>query len=88
MSYSRPQREKVPLAAVWRTGYRGKGTSEAATAAVPASDGSGGRDEGWKWWNSGGSLKVGWTGFAEGGCEECERKESKMTPTKSWGLSC
>lgn len=71
MSYSCPQQEKVPLAAVWRTDQRGKGTSEEATAAVQASDDSGGSADGWKWSNSGCSLKVGLTGLAEGGCEEC-----------------
>lgn len=75
MSYSRPQQEKVPLAAVWRTDYRdkgrSKGTSEEATAVVQASGDSGDSDDGWKWSNSGCSLKVGLTGFAEGGCEEC-----------------
>lgn len=73
--------EKVPLAAVWRTDYRGKGgskgTSEEATSAVQMSDEGGGSDDGSKWLDSGCILKVGLAGFAEGGCEECFRERSQ-----------
>lgn len=52
---------------------------------IQASDDRGGSDDGLKWLDSGCSLKMRLTGFAEGGCGDCE-KEVKVVTSKSWGL--